>query len=200
MWGRKVRFLKLGAREIPAGGVLFGDGSNFRFGFDVCVYIANDDGGLVLGGREIQVVDFKGADVIQFQIPSSIGAFRASIESRHELLEPFGPDLHKESTAVVGLDVLDVFLQIYYLRFSFQTDAELAERWAFSLQSHRTELEAAFLASDLGLDRLGMLADLASLGDSLLLDGVRGRAQSWGYGLTGGVTIRTGCFARGAGF
>ena len=35
MWGRKVCILKLDNGKVPAGGVLVGDGSNGRFGFDI---------------------------------------------------------------------------------------------------------------------------------------------------------------------
>ena len=65
MQSREVRFLKLNTREVPTGGVLFNDG---RFSFDVCVHISDDDGGLILGGREIRVIEFEGADVVQLKI------------------------------------------------------------------------------------------------------------------------------------
>ena len=47
----------------------------------------------------------------------------------------------------------------------------MAERRAFSLQGHWSEVEASFIASYLGLDRLGLLANLAGLADVLLLEG-----------------------------
>ena len=93
-------------------------------------------GGLVFGGREMRVVDFEGADVVQFQVPSGISTVQASVERRLELLEPFGPDLYVESASVISPDVVYVVLQVRHFQLSFQTDAESTERRACTLQGH----------------------------------------------------------------
>ena len=179
MRGREVCLLELGDGEVPTGGILVGDGSNARFGFNVRVYITDDDGDLVFRRGEKWVIQFKSSDVVQLELPFGVVAVQASVKRRLELFELFGTDLHIESAVMIGPDVFDAFLQVLDFQLAFQTDAKVAERRAFSLQGYRTELEAALIASELGLDRLCLLANLAGPGDSLLLAEVVVLGVSW---------------------
>ena len=130
------------------------------FRINLGVHVSDDYKGLVLRGRKARVVDFEGSNLVHFQVPSGIYAIQASIKRRLELLDLFDPDLDVKSTAATCSDVFDVFLQIRDLKLPLKTNDELAERWAFSLQRQWAELEAAFAASDLGLDRLGLYKSL----------------------------------------
>ena len=61
---------------------------------------------------EIRVADFKSSDVVQLEVPFSIGAIQASVERRLELLKLFSTDLHIESAAEIDPDIFDAFRQV----------------------------------------------------------------------------------------
>ena len=67
---------------------------------------------------------------------------------------------------------------------------------------NRFELEAVVVTAKLGLDLLRLLADLACLGDALLLGGGPSRGLDRGlsrrHGLTNGVLMRSRSFTRDA--